>query len=90
MFVQLGGVIAANIYRADDKPKYHRGNSQLIAINILSISLFFIAKGYYIVKNRSRAKKWGTMTIEVCYSQTGHEAPVEHDVEENDLKNAIC
>ena len=64
MNVQLGGVIAANIYRQDDKPLYHRGNSVLIAIAILSILLFVFAKVYYISRNKSRAKKWDAMTPE--------------------------
>jgi len=65
VFVQLGGVIASNIYRQDDKPKYHRGNRQLIAINVLSILLFIIAKIYYVTKNKIRDKKWNAMTVEV-------------------------
>ena len=29
MFVQLGSIIASNIYRKDDLPLYKRGNMQL-------------------------------------------------------------
>lgn len=39
MFGQSAGIIAANIYRADDAPLYHRGNEQLIAIGIATIIL---------------------------------------------------
>ncbi|KAM0718555.1 hypothetical protein Q7P37_005625 [Cladosporium fusiforme] len=64
MNVQLGGVIAANVYREDDKPLYHRGNSVLIGINLLAISLFVFAKVYYILRNRSREKVWNAMSAE--------------------------
>lgn len=66
MFVQLGGIISANIYRADDKPLYKRGNRNLIIINVLSVLLFFFAKAYYVLKNKSRERKWNAMTPEVC------------------------
>lgn len=62
MMVQLGNICAAFIYRADDAPLYHRGNTQIIIINILAIGLFLFAKAYYILKNRSREKKWNAMT----------------------------
>lgn len=64
MNVQLGSVIAANIYREDDKPLYHRGNSVLIAINLLALALFVFAKSYYVLRNRSRQRKWGTISVE--------------------------
>ena len=66
VLVQAGDVISANIYRNDDKPLYKRGNRDLIAINVLSISLFVFAKIYYITKNRIRERKWNAMTQEVC------------------------
>lgn len=66
MCVQLGGIIAANIYRDADKPLYHYGNRVLMGINFLSIFLFLFAKGYYVFKNKSRDKKWNAMTPEVC------------------------
>lgn len=64
MMVQCGNVIAFNIYRADDKPLYHRGNTVLFGLNILSIVLFLIAKAYYVWKNRVRERKWNAMTKE--------------------------
>lgn len=64
MSVQLGSVIGANIYREDDKPRYLRGNSVLIGINLLAISLFVFAKVYYILRNRSREKRWNAMSAE--------------------------
>lgn len=64
MAVQLGNICSTFIYRADDAPKYHRGNTQLIIINLLAIFLFLFAKGYYLWKNKSRDKKWNAMTRE--------------------------
>jgi hypothetical protein len=66
--VQCGGIIAANIYRDDDKPLYKRGNRTLIGINALAISLFFFAKAYYVTVNKSRDRKWKAMTHEVGFS----------------------
>lgn len=71
MCVQLGGIIAANIYRDHDKPLYHRGNRVLLGINFLSIFLFLFAKGYYVFKNRSRDGKWSAMTKEVSFLLIG-------------------
>ncbi|KAF2716405.1 putative pantothenate transporter [Polychaeton citri CBS 116435] len=64
MCVQLGGVVYSNIYRKDDKPLYHRGNTVLFAINILAIALFVFTKFYYSARNRYREKKWNAMTAE--------------------------
>lgn len=64
MCVQLGGVIAANIYREDDKPRYFRGNSVLIGICILALVLFVFAKVYYVLRNKAREKKWSAMSQE--------------------------
>ncbi|KAA8576312.1 hypothetical protein EYC84_006448 [Monilinia fructicola] len=64
MAVQLGNICGNFIYRADDKPLYHRGNTQLIIINIASIALFLLTKVYYVMRNRSREKVWSAMTPE--------------------------
>ena len=64
MCVQLGNIISANIYRADDTPLYHRGNTVLLALDILAIVLFVATKSYYIWRNRSRERQWGAMTEE--------------------------
>lgn len=65
VMVQLGNVIANNIYRNDDKPKYHRGNTNLIIINCISIGVFLFAKFYYVTRNKRREAKWNAMTPEV-------------------------
>ncbi|CAD0025108.1 unnamed protein product [Aureobasidium pullulans] len=64
MSVQAGGVIGSNVYRQDDKPLYHRGNMQLVAVNCLAIALYALAKTYYIFRNKQREKKWSAMTQE--------------------------
>ncbi|OKL60501.1 hypothetical protein UA08_04331 [Talaromyces atroroseus] len=64
LMVQVGGVISANIYRSDDAPLYHRGNTVLIIINILVIILFVLTKLYYVSRNRWKAKKWAALTEE--------------------------
>ncbi|KKA25138.1 hypothetical protein T310_0843 [Rasamsonia emersonii CBS 393.64] len=65
MCVQLGNIISANIYRADDAPLYHRGNTTLMIINLLVIGLFIATKIYYISRNRWKARKWDAMTEEL-------------------------
>ncbi|KIH91955.1 allantoate permease [Sporothrix brasiliensis 5110] len=60
--VQLGSVIAAYIYRADDAPRYHRGNMYLIVINFLAIGSFLFAKVYYIYRNKQRDRVWNAMS----------------------------
>jgi predicted MFS family arabinose efflux permease len=64
MSVQLGNICANFIYRTDDKPLYHRGNTDLIIINLLAIGLFLFTKAYYVLKNRHRDKIWNAMTAE--------------------------
>ncbi|RAK73474.1 allantoate permease [Aspergillus fijiensis CBS 313.89] len=64
MFVQVGGIIGNNIYRTDDKPKYRRGNSVLLGINVLAIVLFLLTKVYYTLRNKHRDKVWNAMTEE--------------------------
>ncbi|CAI7587393.1 unnamed protein product [Penicillium manginii] len=64
MAVQAGDVAAYFVYRDDDKPKYRRGNTSLIAINVLAIALFLGAKAYYVFENGRREKIWNQMSEE--------------------------
>ncbi|KAM0708624.1 hypothetical protein Q7P35_005276 [Cladosporium inversicolor] len=61
MCVQAGTIISSNIYRADDKPLYHRGNETLIGIDVLAIVLFVGAKVYYVWRNKQKEAKWSAM-----------------------------
>lgn len=64
MNVQIGGVISVNIYREDDKPRYRRGNSVLIAVNLFALALLAFAKVYYVRRNRARERIWSAMTAD--------------------------
>lgn len=64
IMIQLAGIASSNIYRADDAPNYHRGNRQLIIINIFVMVANALAKAYYVWRNKSNAKKWDAMTKE--------------------------
>lgn len=64
MAVQLSSIISSNIYRADDKPLYHRGNTVLIAINAFTFFVFVFAIWYYKWRNASRDKIWNAWTKE--------------------------
>ena len=70
MSVQLGSVIGNNIYRADDSPKYRRGNSVLLALNLLGIVVFIGTKVYYVSRNRYSDRIWAAMTEEVSLTLT--------------------
>ncbi|ORY63924.1 major facilitator superfamily domain-containing protein [Pseudomassariella vexata] len=64
MSVQTGSVFSAYVYREDDKPLYHRGNSTLLIINIVSIILFLLTKLYYVRRNKLKANEWNALTEE--------------------------
>ena len=60
--IQLSGIASSNIYRSDDAPLYHRGNGQLIAINVACMAANAFAKIYYTYRNKSNQNKWNAMT----------------------------
>ncbi|KAL4861964.1 hypothetical protein BDV12DRAFT_203473 [Aspergillus spectabilis] len=60
--IQLSGIASSNIYREDDKPYYHRGNGQLIAINIATIAAYALSKAYYVARNRWKRRHWDAMS----------------------------
>ncbi|KAG2112311.1 allantoate permease [Suillus discolor] len=65
MFVQVSGIVSAQIYVASDAPRYQRGNRTLIIICCVNICILYPAtKAYYIWRNRQRAKIWDAMTTE--------------------------
>ena len=62
MAVQASSIFASQIYRADDKPLYRRGNAVLLGIAIYNLLAFLLVKLYYIRKNAVRDAKWDSMT----------------------------
>lgn len=64
MAVQTGSVISSQIYRADDRPYYYRGNKVLLGLVAWNVVLFISAKIYYETKNKSRDEKWNSMSRE--------------------------
>ncbi|KAI0305175.1 allantoate permease [Multifurca ochricompacta] len=65
MFVQASTIIYSQIYRADDAPKYRRGNRVLISVAAFNLVVLYPGtKAYYIWRNRQRAKIWDAMTPE--------------------------
>ncbi|CAG8955299.1 hypothetical protein HYFRA_00011281 [Hymenoscyphus fraxineus] len=61
MFHQASGIISANIYRKDDAPRYRRGNRVLVSLCVVNIGLYTFTKVYYVMRNRSREKKWNAL-----------------------------
>ncbi|XMA11836.1 hypothetical protein WAI453_004627 [Rhynchosporium graminicola] len=64
MAVQLGSVCSNFMYRKDDKPLYHRGNRNLLIVNLLSIGVFLFTKAYYLYRNKQRDRVWNAMSAQ--------------------------
>jgi hypothetical protein len=64
MFCQAAGIVASNIYRADDAPKYRRGNKQLVAIVSTNVVIYILVGQYYRWVNSRRDKTWNAFTEE--------------------------
>lgn len=64
MFVQAASLIGSNVYRTEDKPYYHRGNRILLGIQVAAVLLFFLAKAYYVWRNKQKEKVWNSYTKE--------------------------
>jgi hypothetical protein len=62
MCVQAGGIVASNIYRADDAPRYKRGNRVLVILVCVNIFIYLLTKVYYVWRNNSRDKKWNGLS----------------------------
>ncbi|EPX71685.1 uncharacterized protein SOCG_01899 [Schizosaccharomyces octosporus yFS286] len=62
--VQIGSIMSSLIYRADDAPRYRRGNRDLIAITCLNIVIYLFTKFFYVHINKKRDKIWNGMTEE--------------------------
>lgn len=64
MAVQAGGIIASNVYRADDAPRYKRGNTVLLSLCLTNIGIYTLTKIYYVWRNKSRDTKWKAMSVD--------------------------
>ncbi|CAI7661381.1 unnamed protein product [Penicillium bialowiezense] len=64
MICQAGSIIASNIYRADDKPYYRRGNKILLALVAWNVVMTIFIKAYYIRRNKKREETWDSMSAE--------------------------
>ncbi|KAL1406516.1 hypothetical protein Q8F55_008220 [Vanrija albida] len=64
MFVQASSLIASNIYQPSDAPFYHKGNRGLLGIISANLVLFWVAKAWYIYRNKQRANKWNSWSRE--------------------------
>lgn len=64
IFVQAGTLIGQNIYQPSDAPFYHRGNRILLGITAAAIVLTWLAKAWFVSRNRYRAKIWDSWSLE--------------------------
>ncbi|KAL2257847.1 hypothetical protein VTK26DRAFT_9086 [Humicola hyalothermophila] len=64
MAVQVSSIISANVYRADDRPEYRRGNRVLVGIACMNVVLYLGVKAYYVWRNRRREEVWSKMTAQ--------------------------
>lgn len=64
IFVQLGSICATQIYRTDDAPLYHRGNTNLFWISVGTIPVIALTKVYYVWRNKQRDRIWSSFTEE--------------------------
>ncbi|GES62165.1 MFS general substrate transporter [Aspergillus terreus] len=62
--VQIGAVIASQIYRKYDAPYYYTGNKVLISICALALVTFLVQREALRYMNRQKEKKWRAMSPE--------------------------
>ncbi|KAI8956894.1 MFS general substrate transporter [Daldinia sp. FL1419] len=65
MWVQVSGMIGANIYQPSDAPRYFKANTGLLVICVWMCLIQYPGTYYYYRwRNNSKAKKWDAMTLE--------------------------
>ncbi|KAI0886573.1 major facilitator superfamily transporter [Annulohypoxylon maeteangense] len=65
MWVQVSGMIGANIYQSADSPRYFKANKGLLVICVwMCVVQYPGTYFYYRWRNNSKAKKWDAMTPE--------------------------
>ncbi|KAI0850751.1 MFS general substrate transporter [Daldinia vernicosa] len=65
MWVQVSGMIGANIYQPSDSPRYFKANKGLLVICVWMCVIQYPGTYYYYRwRNNSKAKKWDAMTPE--------------------------
>ncbi|TDZ53986.1 putative transporter [Colletotrichum trifolii] len=68
MFVQVSGMIGANIYQPDDAPRYKKANTGLLVICIwMCLIQYPFTYFYYQWRNNQKAKQWDALTPEQQY-----------------------
>lgn len=64
VIVQVGSLIGSQIYRADDAPYYHRGNTVLLVICVLTLVVVIVQREFLRHLNRKKDVAWKAMTVE--------------------------
>jgi hypothetical protein len=64
MFVQTSGIVAANVYRDEDKPLYRNGNRALVGVVSANVVLYVGVHFYYRWVNKRRDRIWDAWTEE--------------------------
>ncbi|KAF2644952.1 major facilitator superfamily transporter [Massarina eburnea CBS 473.64] len=63
MFVQVSGMIGANVYQPGDAPRYFKANTGLLVICVWMCFVQYPGTWYYYRwRNASKARKWDVMT----------------------------
>ncbi|KAH7309788.1 major facilitator superfamily domain-containing protein [Stachybotrys elegans] len=62
MCVQASGIMASNVYRQHDAPRYRTGNRNLLIVLVLNICMYVLIKTYYVLRNNHRERKWAAMS----------------------------
>ena len=65
MAVQASGIIGANLYQAQDAPRYTKANTAILAIIVFNVVIMYPGVYlYYKARNAHKAKQWNKMTVE--------------------------